>query len=142
MEQEPGQVAVKGFGIPPGGEVAVFKPPVGNGAADAVDDLPHAFFPLRGVRFAEEILAGNDIDGELAPCFGEFAVILLEKNGAAVSFDDGGSVGPFDGIEGIAGIFGTERRCHSESFGGNVLERIGVGINGVNSIQTDNRIHN
>ena len=140
MQQEPRQVTVEGFGIPARGEVAVLESPVGNGAADAVNDLPDALFPLGSIRFAEEILAGNDIDSKLAPRIGEFAIILFKKDGAAIPFDGSGAGGPFDGIKGIAGIFGTERGVHSETFRGNIsIERLGV--YGRNSIQT-NGIHN
>ena len=139
MEQEPSQIAVKGFGIPASGEVTVLEAPVGNGTADTVNDLPHALFPLGSIRFAEEILAGNNIDGELAPRTGKFAVILFKKDGTAISLDSGGAGSPFDGVEGIAGIFGTKCGCHSETFGRNI--GIEIGIHRRNSIQTDG-IHN
>ena len=117
MEQEPSQVAVEGFGIPAGSEVTVLESPVGNSAADAVNDLPHAFFPLVCSRFAEEIFAGDDVYGKLTPRTGEFAITLLENGGPTVSFDAGGSSRPFDGIEGITNIFRAERRFEPESFG-------------------------
>ena len=128
MEQKPSQVVVEGFGIPAGGEIAVLEAPVGNGAADTVNDLPHAFFPLGGSRLAKEILAGNDINSEIAPRTGKFAVILLENGSSAIPFDAGGAGRPFDGVEGIADIFGAERRLHSEPLRwGNIgIERVGV----------------
>ena len=142
MEQEPSQIAVKGFSIPACSKVAVLKAPVSNGTADTVNDLPHAFFPLGGVWFTEEILAGNDIDGKLTPHTGKFAITLFEKDGAAVPFDGGGSGRPLDGVEGVSGIFGAKCGDHSEPFGRNCgLKSIGMG--GRNSIQTGSGgIHN
>ena len=139
MEQEPSQVAVKGFGIPAAGKVAIFKAPVGNGAADAVNDLPHRLFPLGSVRLAEKILAGNDIDGELTPSAWESAVMLLKNGGSAVPFDGSGTGSPFDGIEGIADMFGAECRFHFDPFGRRGVERIGV--YGGGNVQTGNSGH-
>jgi len=139
MQKEPSQVAVKGFGIASSCEISVFKSPVGDGSADAVDDLTHAFFPLWGVGFAEKILAGNDIYGELAPKFGEFAVILFKKDGSAVAFDGSGSRRPLCGIEGIADIFGTESGVDAEAFGGRGVE--GVGIQGGINLRTCHGVH-
>ena len=140
MHKEPGQVSVERLGIPASGEVTVVESPIGNGTADSVDDLPHAFFSLGGVRFAEKVLAGNDIDGELAPCTWEFAVILFEKDGTVVPFDGGSSGCPFDGIEGVADLFGTECWLYTNAFEcGGRLKRVDIG--GGRSVQTENGIH-
>src|SRR4029078_4073602 len=80
MEAEPGEIAVEAFAVFGGGEVAVFHAPVGNRAGDAVDELADAVFALGGAVFAVEVLAADDVGGELRPERGDFAVGLLEED--------------------------------------------------------------
>ena len=46
MQAEPGQLAVEPLAVGLGGEVAVLDAPVGDRAADAVDQLPDARLAL------------------------------------------------------------------------------------------------
>ena len=102
MQAEPGQLAVEPLAVGLGGEVAVRGAPVGDGAADAVDELADALLAFAGAHLAVEILVGHDVRGQLAPRGGNFAVLLLEKHLAAFAFDGGGPQIPFDRGERIA----------------------------------------
>ena len=46
VQAEPGQLAIEPLAVLGRGEIAVLDAPVGNRAADAVDQLPHARFAL------------------------------------------------------------------------------------------------
>ena len=101
VDAEPGEFVVEGFGVGVGGEVAVLAAPVGDGAGDAVDELPDAGFAFGGVDFAVEVLADDDVGGELAPGFGDLAVGLFEDDAAAFVLDGGGAPVPGDLVEGV-----------------------------------------
>ena len=87
MQAEPGQLAVEPLAVGLAGEVAVVGAPVGDRAADAVDELADALFPLAGVHLAVEILVGDHVGGQLAPRGGHLAVFLLEEHFAPLALD-------------------------------------------------------
>lgn len=100
--------------------------------------FPDAFFAGNFILLMEsDIEPGQQIRGAVLTGY-EPGHIMVQDFGIPTS---GGSGFPFDRIEGIADIFGTKCRCHSETFGRN----LGIELTGVrrrNSIQTENSIHN
>ena len=79
MQAEPGQLAVEALAVFGRGEVAVVDAPVGDRAADAVDQLPDARLAFGGADFAVEILADDDVGGQLAPGGGNLAVVSARR---------------------------------------------------------------
>src|SRR5690606_29268584 len=93
------------------GEVAVGLAPVGDGPGDAVHELADARLALRRVHLAVEVLADDDIGGELAPGPGDLAAGLLEDDPAALVLDGRGALLPLDLVEG-ADALGAEASRH------------------------------
>ncbi len=101
VDTEPRQFAVKGLGVGLGGEVAVLAAAVGNGAADAMDELLEGVLPLSRFDVAVEVFAGDDLGGQLAPGGGHFNIILGKNGLAAVAIDPCGTLFPVNLIKGM-----------------------------------------
>ena len=91
-----------------GGEITVLNTPVGDGAANAMDQLAHALFALRSAHLAVEILVHHHVRGQLAPVGGDLAIGLLEQHLAALALDRGGAKLPLDRVERIGHVSGAE----------------------------------
>ena len=117
MQAEPGQLAIESLAVLGRGEVAVVDAPIGDRAADAMDQLPDAVFALRRAVLAVEILADHDVGGQLAPGRGNFAVGLLEQHLAVFALDGGRAQFPLDGVERIADVGGAEDRVDCQGSG-------------------------
>ena len=76
---ERGQVVVAG-------EVVLRRGPAGDGVDHAVDELLDAALALGGADVAAEVLADDDVGGELAPEVGDLDVLLLEDQSCPISF--------------------------------------------------------
>ena len=63
VDAEPGQFLVEDLGVGLRGEVAVLKTAIGDGLADAVDELLDGMLALAVLDVAVEILADNDFRG-------------------------------------------------------------------------------
>ena len=115
MQAEPGQVAIEVLAVFGGGEVAVVLAPIGDRAADAMNELADAVLALGRVDLAVEILADDDVRGQLAPGLGNFAVGLLEEHVARFVLDGGGAIGvPLDRVERIGDVGGAEYRFDAQ----------------------------
>ena len=93
-------------------EVAVGLGPRGDRVDDAVDELADAVLALRRADVAAEVLADDDVGGELAPEAGDLDVLLLEHRLAGLAGDAGGPVLPRDlvvGVDAGAGPAALER---------------------------------
>jgi hypothetical protein len=73
-----------------------------------VDELADAVLALVGADFAVEVLAADDVGGELRPEAGDFAVGLLEEDFAVLALDGGGANFPLDRVEDVDAIGGAE----------------------------------
>ena len=73
-----------------------------------MDELPHAIFALGRADFAVEVLAADDVRGQLAPERRHLAVGLLEDQLAVLAFDLGAANFPVDGGEQVLDIGRTE----------------------------------
>ena len=100
VEAKPSQFIVEDFAVG-GVEIAVGDAPIGDGAADAVDQLAHRGFALGRMLFAVKILRHDDFGGQHGPGLRHFDVFLLEDDFAAVVGDFGGAAVPFDLVEGL-----------------------------------------
>ena len=94
VQAEGRQLVVEPLGVLGGGEVAVVAAPVGDRPGHPVDELADRVLPLalRGTAVAAghvavEVLADDDVGGELAPAAGNLAVGLLEDRPAALVLD-------------------------------------------------------
>ena len=114
MQAEPGQLAVEPLAVLRRGEVAVLDAPVGDRAGDAVDQLPDAVLALGRADFAVEVLADDDVGGQLAPDRRDFAVVLLEDHLAVLALDLRAADFPLDGREQIFDVGRAEGRVDLE----------------------------
>ena len=115
VHAEPGQFFVENFAIFLG-EIAVLDAPIGDGAADAMDQLANGRFALGGVLLAVKIFRDDHFCGEDRPGFRHFDVVLLENDFAAVVGDFGGAFIPFDLVEGLD-LRVAEDAIHFEGLG-------------------------
>ena len=99
VHTQPGQFVIKILGVFVAGEVAISLAAVGYCSADAVNELLDGVFTFAGFVVAIEVLAGNDLCGQLAPCNGYFNVLLFEDDLAVVAGDLSLTVFPFDLVE-------------------------------------------
>ena len=105
VQAEPGQLAVEPLAVFGAGEVAVVNAPIGNRAADAMDQLPHAVFALRRANFAVEVLAHDDVGGQLAPEWsGTSQSVCSNSTSPDFALDGGGAQIPLDGVERVGDI--------------------------------------
>ena len=126
VQREPGELAIESLAVGGRGEIAVLHAPIGDRAADAMDQLPDAALALRRVDLAVEIFADDDIRRQLAPRLGDFAIGLLEEHLARFAFDRGGAEIPFDGVERIGDVRRGRRsdRRPIRRAGGEIAERV------------------
>ena len=108
------------------GEVAVLDPPVGDGPRDAMDKLLDAPLPLARPVFAVEVFADNDVGGKLRPAGGDFDILLLEHQLAALVLDLGAAELPVDAVERVRQIFRAELRLDAEPLR-QFADRVGLG---------------
>ncbi len=105
VQAQPGEILIEIFRARLVGEIAVLQPPVGDGAGDAVDELPHRLLPaaLAGIGalggVTVEIFGNGDLGGQFAPGFGDLDVFLAEQRFAAVIGNFRRAVVPLDLIE-------------------------------------------
>ena len=123
MNAEPRQVAVEILGVGGRGEIAVLQAPIGDGAADAVDKLPHAPLPLRRAVFAVKIFIDYDVRCQLAPKYRNLAVFLFEKNLAAFALDGGRPRFPLNRIKRLRHVHRTEGRFNRQPQSGAPRDR-------------------
>jgi hypothetical protein len=83
------------------GEVTVYDSPVGNRAADAVDELANGGLALGGVLLAVEILRHDDLGRQKGQGLGHLDVLLFEDDLAGVVGDLGSSPLPLQLVERI-----------------------------------------
>ena len=78
VDEQVGQLGLEGREVLVGREVALRLGPGGDRVDDAVDELLDAVLALRRADVAAEVLADDDVGGELAPERGDLDVLLLE----------------------------------------------------------------
>ena len=110
VQAEPREVAIETLAIGGRSEIAVFEAPVGDRTGDAVYQLADAILTLRRADLAVEVLAANDVGGQLAPEARYLAVVLLEQHLAFLAFDLRGAYFPVDRLEHIVHFGGAEGR--------------------------------
>ena len=96
-----------------------------------MNQLANAVLALGRAHFAVEVLAADDVGGQLAPGRGHFAVVLLEQDLTVFALDGGGANLPLDGVERVGNVRGTENRVDHQPVGkataGLLLDRRGRG---------------
>src|SRR6266511_4460375 len=98
VEAEPGQLVIKDLAVGRV-KVTIFCAPVGDGPADAVDQLAHRGLALSGVLLAIKILRDNHFGGEQRPRLGHFDIVLFEDDLATVVGNLGSAPLPLDLVE-------------------------------------------
>ena len=114
VDQEVGQLRLERGEVLVRGEVALGLGPGGDRVDDAVDELPDAVLALRRADVAAEVLADDDVGGELAPGGRDLDVLLLEHGLAGLGADAGRPVLPGDlvvGVDAGAGPAALEREA-------------------------------
>ena len=101
MDEQVGQLGLEGLEVRVRGEVALGLGPGGDRVDDAVDELADGGLALRRAEVAAEVLADDDVGGELAPEVGDLDVLLLEDALADLVGDAGGPVLPGDLVVGM-----------------------------------------
>ena len=96
VDQEMGQLGVEGGQVLVRGEVVLRLGPGGDRVGDPVDELLDAGLALRRADVAAEVLADDDVGGQLAPEAGDLDVALLEDDLARLVADAGGPDLPLD----------------------------------------------
>ena len=114
VDAEPGQVAVEILAILTGLEVTVGNAPIGDRAGHAMDQLPDRVLPLRSVDLAVEVLAHDDVCGQLTPGSRNLTGRLLEEHLAVFPLDRGSPEFPFGGVKRAFDVDRTERRVDFE----------------------------
>ena len=108
VDAEPGELAVEGFGVLFGGEVAVFSAAVGDCPADSVDELLYGILPSAGLDVTVEVFAGYNLGGELAPRDGDLDIVLLEDYPAFIAGNFGRASLPLKLVKGMNAGSGEE----------------------------------
>src|SRR5690349_3593453 len=90
------ELRLEGVQVLVGREVVLGLRPAGDRVDDAVDQLLHAGLATGLADVATEVLADDDVGGELAPERRNFDVLLLEDGLAAFVADAGGADLPGD----------------------------------------------
>ena len=101
VDDQVGQLRLEGLEVLVGREVVLGLRPGGDRVDDAVDQLADAGLALRRAEVAAEVLADDDVGGELAPEVGDLDVLLLEDALARLVGDAGGPVLPGDLVVGM-----------------------------------------
>ena len=99
VHAKPGQFVVKNFALGLG-EITILDAPIGNRAADAVDELTHRGFALGRVLLAVKIFGNDDFGRQHRPGLRHFDVFLFENDFAGVVGDFRRALFPFDLVEG------------------------------------------
>ena len=95
-----------------------------------MDELLDAVFALGRADFAVEVLAADDVRGELAPERRDFAVGLLEDQLAVLAFDLRAADFPVDGREEIVDVGRAEGRVDLEPAVETLGHRLGRVVGG------------
>ena len=82
-----------------------------------MNQLANALLAFARAILAVEILADDDVRGQLRPVGRNFAVLLLEQHLAVLIFDGGEANLPIHRLEGIVDVDRTECRLHFEADG-------------------------
>ena len=101
VEEQVGQLGLEGAEVLVRGEVVLRLRPGGDGVDDAVDQLADAGLALGRAQVAAEVLADDDVGGELAPEGRDLDVALLEDVDALLVADAGGAGLPLDLVVGV-----------------------------------------
>ncbi len=96
-----GQLGLEGLQVVVGREVVLGLGPGRDRVDDAVDELLDAGLALGRAEVAAEVLADDDVGGQLAPEVGDLDVLLLEDRLAGLVGDAGGAVLPGDLVVGV-----------------------------------------
>ena len=83
------------------GEIAILDAPVGDGAANAVDELPDRGSRVRGSLLAVEVLGDDHLGGQERPELRHFDVLLVENYLSTVVRDGRRPSFPLDLVEWI-----------------------------------------
>ncbi len=81
-------------------EVTILHAPVGDGAANPVDQLPHRSLALRSALLTVEILGDHYLGGEQRPTLGHLHVLLLKDDLIGVVRDLRSAAFPFHLVKG------------------------------------------
>ena len=101
MDEQVGELGREGGEVLRRGEVVLGLGPGGDREDDAVDQLADAGLPLGRVEVAAEVLADDDVGGQLAPGRRDLDVLLLEDELAGLVADGGGPDLPGDLVVGM-----------------------------------------
>ena len=101
VDDQVGQLRLEGLEVLVRREVVLGLRPGGDRVDDAVDQLADGGLALRRAEVAAEVLADDDVGGELAPEVGDLDVLLLEDALARLVGDAGGPVLPGDLVVGM-----------------------------------------
>ena len=120
VDAKPRQFLVKHLAVSLA-EVTVLDAPIGNGAADTMDELAHGGFALGGALLAVKVFRHHHLVGQDRPGLGHLDVLLFEDHLAGVVGDLGGAAFPFELIEradpGVAERPGDGQRIFYSSAG-------------------------
>ena len=101
VDEEVGQLGLEGGEVLVGREVVLGLGPGRDRVDDAIDELADARLALGRAEVAAEVLADDDVGGELRPEVGDLDVLLLEDRLARLVGDAGGPVLPGDLVVGM-----------------------------------------
>ncbi len=92
VDAQPGELVVERLGVLGGGEVSLLFTPIGNRAADPVDQLTDTGLALVGADLAVEIFRHHDLGRKNRPARRDLDVFLAEDNIAGIVGDLGGAI--------------------------------------------------
>ena len=101
VDDQVGQLGLEGAQVLFRGEVVLVLRPAGDGVDYAVDQLTDAGLALGRAQVAAEVLADDDVGGELAPERRDLDVLLLEDADALLVADARGPGLPRDLVVGV-----------------------------------------
>ena len=118
VDEQVGQLRLERLEVLVRREVVLGLGPRGDRVDDAIDELADAGLALRRVEVAAEVLADDDVGGELRPEVGDLDVLLLEDALAGLAGDAGGPVLPGDLVVGV------DARRRPATLEGQALDRV------------------
>ena len=101
VQEQVRQLRLEGREVLVRGEVVLRGRPGGDGVHDTVDELADAVLALRRADVAAEVLADDDVGGQLAPEGGDLDVVLLEDGLAGLVGDARVAALPGDLVVGV-----------------------------------------
>ncbi len=130
VHAEPGEIAVEVFAVLLRFKVAVLDAPVGDRAGDAVHELLDRVLPFGRVDLAVEVLAHDNVRGQLAPGGRDFTGRLLEEHLAVLPLDGGRAELPLRRVEGARDVRRTEGRPDLDRLPGGCGRSVGIVVGG------------